>query len=92
MPIAKRLLRLALRHPHCVAEHLIRQNAQQCGWMMREGGWEKGEDEENSSPTGTKSLKKPQQFQNLTKPVKSVGHMEKDRVGVHHKPSKQTFI
>lgn len=85
MPIAKRLLRLALRHPHSVAERLIKQDAQQCGWTMREGVWEKGDDEENSSPIGTKSLKKLQQFQDLRKPVKSVGHMEKDRVGVHHK-------
>lgn len=86
MPIAKRLLRLALRHPHSEAQHLIRQDAQQCGWTMREGGWEKGEDEENSSPIGTKSFKKKlQQFQDLTKPVKSVGHMEKDRVGVYLK-------
>lgn len=85
MPTAKRLLRLALRHPHSEAERLIRQDTQQCGWTMREGGWEKGEDEENSAPIGTKSLKKRRQFQDLTKPVESVGHMEKDRVGVHHK-------
>lgn len=76
MPIAKRLLRLALRHPHSEAERLISQDAQQCGWTMREGGWEKGEDEENSSPIGTKSLKKLQQFQDLTKPVKCWSHGE----------------